>query len=186
MGVKLTIKNVRIAFPSVFQPSAVGEGEPAYSAKFIVPPDHPQLDQIRAAVKAVAKERWNDKADSVLKLLLKDGKTAWVEEAYLDKNGDPYDGFDGNYCLSSRSAKTRPTAFNQANQPISESDGLIYGGAYVDAAVEIYAQDNKWGRRINCGLRGVRFAAHGESFGGGAPASADDFGDPVEGDDDFV
>jgi len=183
---KLTIKNVRIAFPAVFQPQAVGDGEPAYGAKFIIPPDHPQIAEIRKAIETVAKAQWNDKAPSVLKLLLADKKVAFVEGPYLNKNGEPYDGFEGMFHLSSRSAKTRPTAFDNANRPVSESDGLIYSGAYVDAAVEIYAQDNKWGRRVNCGLRGVRFVNHGESFGGGAPASADDFGDPVDVDEDFV
>lgn len=186
MGVKLTIRNVRMAFPAIFQPQAVGDGEPAFGSKFIVPPDHPQIDEIRKAIKTVAEAQWAEKAASVLKILEKDRKIAWVEGEYLNKDGDPYDGFEGNYHLSSRSAKTKPSAFNASNQPISEADGLIYSGAYVDAAVEIYAQDNKWGRRINCGLRGVRFVKHGESFGGGAAASADDFGDPVELDDDFV
>jgi hypothetical protein len=37
-------------------------------------------------------------------------------------------------------------------------------------------QDNKWGRRINCSLRGVMLTGEGENFGGGsAPASADEF-----------
>lgn len=183
---KLTIKNVRISFPAIFQPEAVGDGEPAYGAKFIVPPDHPQVAEIRKAIDAVAKAQWNDKAPSILTLLKNEKKVAWVEGPYRNKDGEAYEGFEGMFHLSSRSAKTRPTAFNNANQPITEADGLIYSGAYVDAAVEIYAQDNKWGRRINCGLRGVRFVNHGDSFGGGAPATANDFGDPVEVEADFV
>ena len=183
---KLTIKNVRIAFPAVFSPQSVGDGEPAYGAKFIVPPDHPQIADIRKAVESVSKTQWNEKAASVLKLLQADKKVAWVEAPYLNKNGEAYDGFEDMFCLSSRSAKTKPSAFDNANRPITEADGLIYSGAYVDANVEFYAQDNKWGRRVNCGLRGVRFAGHGESFGGGAPASADEFGAPTALDDDFV
>ena len=47
----------------------------------------------------------------------------------------------------------------------------------VTAKVEFWAQDNNYGRRINCTLLGVMYAGEGERFGGGsAPASADDFG----------
>ena len=182
---RMTIKKVRLAFPAIFAPQAVGDGDPAYGAKLIIPPNHPQIAAIRAAVEEAAKEKWNDKAASVLKLLQADKKVAWVEGTYLDKNGEPYDGFDGMYHLSTRSAKLKPTAYAANNDKLESDDGTIYAGCFVDASVEIYAQDNKWGRRVNCGLRGVRFVAHGESFGGGSAASADEFGAPIE-IDDFV
>lgn len=186
---RLTIKNVRLAFENIFTMSSVGASDPAYSAKFIIPPDHPQVDEIRAAVKAAAKEKWEGKADTVLAMLAKDGKVAFAETDYLNKNGDPYDGFAGNFYLSTRNGgktPTKPSAFASNNTPIGPGEG-IYGGCYVDASVDIYPQDStEYGRRINCSLRGVRFAAPGESFGGGAPASADEFGEPVETNVDFA
>ena len=185
MSVQIVIRNVTIAFPAIFEKQAVGDGEPAYGAKFIIPPNHPQVDEIRNAIQASATGKWNDKASSVLKLLTADKKVAFVEGPYLNKNGEPYAGFADAFHLSSRSATVKPSAWNSANLPTTSADGLIYSGAFVDASVEIYAQDNKWGRRINCGLRGVRFVAHGESFGGGTPASASEFGAPVE-PQDFV
>jgi hypothetical protein len=40
----------------------------------------------------------------------------------------------------------------------------------------VWAQDNKWGRRINCSLRGVMLTGEGENLGGGSSAaSADEF-----------
>ncbi len=138
---RMTIKNVRLAFPAIFTPQAVGDGEPAYGAKFIIPPKHAQVDAIRDAVKAVAEEKWNDKAASILKLLQQDRKVAWVEGPYLNKNGEPYDGFDGMYHLSTRSAKIRPSAFSASNARLDVDDGTIYAGCFVDAAVEFYAQD---------------------------------------------
>jgi len=177
---RMTIKGVRLAFPAIFVPQAVGDGEPAYGAKLIIPPNHPQVAAIRAAIDEAAKEKWNDKAPSVLKLLQSDKKVAWVESPYLDKNGEPYDGFEGMYHLSTRSAKVKPSAYAAKNVELKTEDGTIYAGCVVDAAVEFYAQDNKWGRRVNCGLRGVRFIAHGDSFGGGSAASADEFGAPIE------
>lgn len=186
---KLLIKNVRLSFPAIFEPEAFGDGDPAYGAKFIVPPTHPQLAEIRKAVIEAGVEKWGEKAPGILSLLKDDKKIAWVEGPYRNKNGDTYDGFNGMYHLNTRNggkSPVKPTAFDARNNPVTGADGVIYGGCYVDASVEFYAQDNGYGRRINCSLRGVRFAGHGDSFGGGTSAAADEFGAPVADDEDFV
>jgi hypothetical protein len=185
---KLLIKNVRMAFPALFEPEAFGDGDPAYGGKFIIPPNHPQVDEIRKAMETAAKERWAEKAPGILKLLKDDKKVAFVEGPYRNKNGETYDGFEGMFTLSTRNggkSPVRPSAFDAQNRPVTAADGVLYGGCYVDASVEIYPQDNGYGRRINCSLRGVRKVSDGESFGGGTPASADEFGAPAEV-EDFV
>jgi hypothetical protein len=185
---KLLVKNVRLSFPSLFEPQTFGEGEPAYSAKFIIDPKDPNVKVLRDAMALAAKEKWAEKGADVLKFLIENKKVAFVEGTYKNQKGDTYDGYEGMYYLSARNPKVKPTTFDAHNNSVGEKDGVIYNGCYVDASVEIYAQDNSFGRRINCSLRGVRFAGHGESFGGGAPASADDFGAPAPAAvaDDFV
>jgi hypothetical protein len=70
-------------------------------------------------------------------------------------------------------------------EQVADADGVIYAGCYVHASVEIYAYDSpKWGRRINAVLRGVKFCADGEGFGGSTAASADEFG--ADDEEDFV
>ncbi|MEI6282946.1 MAG: ssDNA-binding protein [Alphaproteobacteria bacterium] len=182
---KLLIKNVRLAFPALFQPQAFGDGEPAYSAKFIIDPKSPEAGLVRDALTVAATEKWGAKAEAVLKSLKADKKVCFVEAPYLNKNGDAYDGFEDKFYLSSRNSDLKPSTFSASGQPVSAEDGVIYSGCFVDASVEIYAQDNKWGRRINCSLRGVRFANPGNSFGGGTVASASEFG-PVSDFEDFV
>jgi hypothetical protein len=185
---KMLVKNVRMAFPAIFEPEAFGDGDPAYGAKFIIPQEHPQLAEIRKAVAVAASEKWGEKAASVLALLKDDKKVAWVEGPYRNKNGDIYDGFEGMYHLSTRNggkAPVKPSVFDQQNRPLTQADGVVYSGCYVDASIEFYAQDNGYGRRINCSLRGVRKAGDGDSFGGGASASADEFGAPAD-IEDFV
>ena len=61
--------------------------------------------------------------------------------------------------------------------PLTETDGRPYSGCYVVAIVELWAQDNSWGKRVNATLKGVQFFADGEAFSGGTPASAGDFDD---------
>lgn len=188
---RMTLKDTRLAFDAIYVAKAFGENDPAFGGRFIVPPDHPQVAELEAAMLQAAKDKWGEKAEAVLKLLIEDNKVCFVKKTYRNKKtGDAYDGFEGNYYLGARNGgenPTKPSAFAADNSPAGADSGIIYGGCYVDASVDIYAQDNKYGRRINCSLRGVRFSRKGNAFGGGAPASADEFGEPVEGaGSDFV
>ena len=180
MATRIMLKNVVLAFPALAEPQSFGEGEPAYGAKFPIKPNSEQQKAIEAAVLAEATEAWKDKADSVLKMLEEDGKVAFTKKIYRSKKtGEAYQGFDGAHYLSTRNAKTQPTVFNPYGEELSgkgEIERQAFSGAVVNASVEIWAQDNKWGRRINCSLRGVMLTGEGENFGGGSsPASADEF-----------
>ena len=180
MATRITLKNVVMAFPALAEPQAFGEGEPAYGAKFPIAPDSDAQKAIEAAILAEAKEAWKDKADSVLGMLIEDGKLAFTKKVYRSKKtGEAYQGFDKHFYLSARNAKTQPSVYNQYGDELTTKDAIergAFSGAVVHASVEIWAQDNKWGRRINCSLRGVMLTGEGENFGGGsAPASADEF-----------
>ena len=180
MATRIMLKNVVLAFPALAEPQSFGEGEPAYGAKFPIKPNSEQQKAIEAAILAEAKEAWKDKAESVVKMLEEDGKVAFTKKVYRSKKtGEPYQGFDGMHYLSTRNAKTQPSVFNQYGEDVvgkSEIEAKAFSGAVVNASIEIWAQDNKWGRRINCSLRGVMLTGEGENFGGGSsPASADEF-----------
>lgn len=173
-SMKIRLTNVRLAFPALFQPQTVnGEGDPAYSASFILPIDHPQIREIKGAIKEVARAKWGAKADQHLTLMEKTDKTA-LHDGDLKSN---YNGFEGHLYISARS-KTRPTVVDRDRTPLTAGDGKPYAGCYVNAVVELWAQDNQYGKRINASLGGVQFARDGESFGGGGnPTDAEDFDD---------
>ena len=180
MATRIMLKNVVLAFPALAEPQSFGEGEPAYGAKFPIKPNSEQQKQIEAAILAEAKEAWKDKADSVVKMLEEDGKVAFTKKVYRSKKtGEPYQGFDGQHYLSTRNSKTQPSVYNEYGDQITakgDIEAKAFSGAVVNASVEVWAQDNKWGRRINCSLRGVMLTGEGENFGGGSsPASADEF-----------
>ena len=185
MATRIMLKNVVLAFPALAEPQSFGEGEPAYGAKFPIKPNSEQQKAIEEAILAEAKEAWKDKADSVVKMLEEDGKVAFTKKVYRSKKtGEPYQGFDGMHYLSTRNAKTQPTVFNQYGEEVSgkaDIERQAFSGAVVNASIEIWAQDNKWGRRVNCSLRGVMLTGEGENFGGGSsPASADEFASLVK------
>ncbi len=174
---KIALKNVRLAFPVLFEAKTVnGEGEPAFSASFLLSTNHPQIAEIRKAVDAVGKEKWGQKWDSVKKEielkakgLLQDG----------DAKAD-YAGFEGNLFVNARN-KVRPLVIDRDKTPLIAADGKPYAGCFVNASIELWAQDNKYGKRINASLRGVQFLKDGDAFTGGGTASEDDFDDIEEG-----
>ena len=174
---KLQLTNVRLSFPDLFTPRAIDDGEPRYSAAFILPPDHPQLPEIRAALKQAAIDKWAARGaaqyaalEATDKLCLHNGSTK------------AYDGYDGNFFISAASPEDKPPlVLGPDRRPLEKSSGKPYAGCYVNAVVEIWAQDNKFGKRINASLKGVQFARDGDAFSGSPAATVDDFEDISEG-----
>jgi len=171
---RILLRDWRLAFPNLWKASAPkGGGEEAFSASFLAPPAHKQIAEIKKVMLALAKEKWGAKGDATYKALEASGKLALHDG---DTKGE-YEGFPGNLFVSTRS-KTRPTVFDGQRQELTQADGKPYSGCYVNASIELWAQDNSFGKRINAQLRGVQFLRDGDAFaGGGTPADADDFDD---------
>ena len=166
----IQLKNVRLAFPNLFEATSVNGSEPSYSATFILPPDHPQIAEINKAIDAEATAKWGAKGAANAAALRAADKVCL-------HNGDTkadYAGFAGNLFINARN-KVRPTIVDRDRSPLTIADGRPYGGCYVNAIVDIYAQDNNFGKRINASLKGVQFAKDGLPFSGGGVAAADAF-----------
>jgi uncharacterized glyoxalase superfamily protein PhnB len=178
---KILLKNVMLGFPALAEPQSFGEGDPAYGAKLPIDPSSENLKLIEAEIKAVATEQWKDKADAILDMLRDDNKMCLVRKEYRSKTTqEVYEGFQNSFMLSTRNPKTQPSVFDEyGNQLEKKSDierKAFSGAIAAGVSVEIWAQDNKWGKRVNCTLLGVMLSGEGNSIGGGsAPATADDF-----------
>lgn len=174
---KITIRNARLAFPALFEAKTVnGEGTPAYSATLLIPADDPQLKAINDAIDKAAAEKWGAKSGAQVAALRKADKVC-LHDGELKS---AYAGFEGHMYISARNT-VRPTVIDANKAPLVASDGRPYAGCYVNAIVDLWPQDNSYGKRINATLMGVQFAKHGEGFVGGGSASADDFEDVSEG-----
>lgn len=177
---KLVLKNVRLAFLKCWKAETVnGEGEPAFSASMILGPDHPQIKEINEAIEATAKAKWGAKTEAVMKQMRAQDKLAL-------HNGDTkaqYDGFEGNFFIAART-KTRPLTINRDKSPTTEEDGVLYSGCYANVSIELWAQDNNYGKRINAQLGGIQFLKDGDAFsGGGSAADENDFDELADGAD---
>lgn len=179
----ITLKNVRLAFSrDLFKAGSMNEGEnPTFSSTFLIPKDDPQNKMISDEIARVAKEKWAAKAEINLKAL-------YAGDRVCHKDGDlkpDFDGFAG--CMSLKSSnKVAPTVIDRDRSKLTESSGRPYAGCYVNANVEIWAQDNGFGKRINAVLRGVQFVRDGDAFTGAPPASADEFEDIAMDHDDLA
>lgn len=185
----VVLNMVRLSFPKLFKPEASIEGGvPKFGAAFLMDPEtetgKANIKKLEAAIKAAATKTWAEKADKVRKALdsdrsgLRDGDTATNGE------GDIYSGYE-NMQFVAASNRKRPQVLNRDKTPLTEEDGVIYGGCYVDAVVSVWATADKklGGNGIFCTLELVRFRKDGEPFGA-APIDADDYLDDLDDEED--
>lgn len=182
---KVILNKVRISFmDALFVPKAFEAGGPLrFGATFIIEPGSKNAKALSEAMDEVAQAKWPKVWEKTLEELKRKEKTAYGERDKLSSAGEPYQGFEGNYFVTAYN-KTRPTVINKDKSPLVASDGKPYGGCFVNAIIDIYAQDGEYGKRINASLAGVQFHSDGDAFGGGAPASPDQFPDLGDADDD--
>lgn len=183
----IRLENVRLAFPQLFEAKARSDDKPndkVFGAAFLFPEANPEVlvtphegakyrAKLQDIIKKVADEKWGVKAGEVL-------KGAKINNKICLKNGDgkaEYEGYAGNYYINANN-KTRPTlvrTVNGANVTCTQEDGVIYAGCYGHVSLDIWAQDNKYGKGINASLRGFQFVKDGDAFSGGGAAAEDEF-----------
>ena len=91
------LDRVRIAFPKLYEPRVVKAGDkPSYGATLILPPDHPQLSKVEAAVDVVGRTKWKDEWPTIKKMLAASNKLV-----LHDGDGKAqFQGFAGNWYIS--------------------------------------------------------------------------------------
>jgi hypothetical protein len=182
----LTLYGVRISFIknlwTAGKFSRAGEADDPkkkaeYSCHFLIPKldaegkKHPIVQQIHDAIIEVAKEGFKDKWETTYKALRAENKICLHDGDVKD-----YEGYEGQYFIRANSKVAVPVKDLDGKTDITEKSGRVYGGCIVVAYISIWAQDNDWGKRINCQLRGVQFMKDAPAFAaGGRPAGADEF-----------
>lgn len=179
----IMLKGVRIAFPVLFVAEQFqGEGSFSYSATFLIEPGSENDKTVRNAIKKAA-EKWEKKSEEVMKSIV--GQS--MKFCYINGDTKAYDGFPGKWALAAKrpqdSGKPKVLSKNP-NVELTAEDGVIYGGCYVNAKVQLWAQvKGKGAPGMRCSLIAVQFFADGESFGGAPPADGSGF-ESVESEDE--
>jgi len=175
---KINLKKVRLSFPDLFTAKAFEEGgTKTYGCTLLVEPGSANDKAIRVAMQKASEEKWGVKHAPILKAALASNNSQKV--CYWDGSTKEYDGYDGVQALTAKRGETkgRPLVIDRDKSPLTEADGRPYAGCYVNASVEIWAQDNRYGKTLRCELLGVQFAADGDAFSAGSVADESDFED---------
>lgn len=168
---KIQLKNVRLSFPSIFKRADFNGQEGKFEATFLLNKET-QADQIAKIEKAI------DAAVAEAKVKVPSDKRCL-------KDGDDfdYDGYAGHMAFKA-STNRRPTVIDRDKTPLVEDDGKPYAGCYVNAIVDIWVQNNSYGKRANGNLFGIQFVKDGDAFGAGDVDVTDEF-DAFDDEDDI-
>lgn len=163
---RIQLNDVRLAFGDLHTRGVYEGQDTGYGATLILKKGDPQIKKLESAFAAVQKAKWGDKKVRFVRdLPLRDGE----EKDHLA-------GFDDSVMFIRANSRTaKPGVFDRDGVPLSSESGKPYSGCYVDAIIDVYAQENAYGKAINIGLAAIKFRRDGEAFAGGAPADADAF-----------
>jgi len=181
---KIKLSNVRLSFPCLFEAVQYnGMGPFKYRAQFLLEdenqkvtvmhPDGPSQVGIKDAIAEVAKERWAKTAQTALNALAGDSQ----KFCFIDGARKTSEATLDYWILTATRDQTkgRPIVLDQNKAPLTEQDGRPYGGCFVNATVDVWAQDNEFGKGLRATLLGVQFLKDGDKFGAGGAPSSDDF-----------
>lgn len=178
---QIILKDVRLSFPDLFEAKAYKDNPgKRFRSTFLIDPKSANHAAIEAAIQSVATTRFEKKAASMLQSFRGNAN----KFCYLDGNLKEYAGYEGMmYLAASRKEEDgRPQVIDRNGTPLTPADGKPYGGCYVNAIVDIYAQTGTY-PGIRCSLLGVQFLRDGESFGGAVRLGDDAFAGLIVPDD---
>jgi len=199
---KVTLLNVRASFLALFTPDSRTQDDgtirETWKGNFFIPKDNPNIvsaiylgkrmtamEALKKAGAAARESKWG--AESAAKKWPK----LKADRVYLrDGDEETWDGYAGQHYISSNSPVTeRPSVITNrkdgAGNWIEAEPGkknAPYSGCYVNAVIEVWVQDNKHGKRLNCKLKAVQFFRDGDAFSANVPVDVnEEFTDDMAG-----
>jgi len=179
---EVLLRNVRISFanldrpykdPKNKDPNAVGK----YGCRGLIYDDDPDADDnIRAmedAIDDVIYNKWGNNPPKIKKdkLCLRDG------------NDEDIDGYQGAMYVAA-SSDDQPELITKFKDDDGHWEkarvGQIYSGCYGNMLVQVWAQDNEYGKRVNARLKAVQFVKKGDAFGNSGPVDVDEAFSSIE------
>lgn len=159
MNTKITLTNVRLSFPSLFETESFEDGqEGKYAATFLIRKDRKTLiNQIIGIEDALIRD--NE--------LTKIGKGD-ARRALKDGDDKDYSGYEGCFAIKATN-KFRPGLYDRKLQQVDQKESPFYAGCVVNAEIDLWAQNNKYGQRVNATLYNIQFVRDDEPLVPGKP-----------------
>lgn len=202
---KITLLGARLSFAALFQPDEQrqddGTMRETWKGNFLFPKDDlenclaiykgvkmPVREAVNKAFQDVKAEKWGPKEKQPK---LRPEKLCW-----RDGDLEDWDGYPGCFYISSSSAPKKGQPIMTARPAVvtNRRDGnnnwieaqpggqaSPYSGCYVNSVIEVWAQDNEHGKRLNARLKSVQFFKDGEAFGAAPSNPNEDFTDDMAG-----
>lgn len=153
MSDHIFISRARVSYPHLYKQPLINGELGKCGATLLLEPGHAALAKIEAEIKRLQLEKFKGMALPSSKLCLRSGADRMKPEygAAMGVSANVKDG-------------RRPLvlAGDGRTKIESEADCKIYAGCYVNAKIALWAQDNKFGKRINAELIAIQFAGDGE------------------------
>ena len=151
-----------LSYPHLFEPRpATLGGEPMYSCSLVFEPGT-DLSQLEAEALRVAREKWGEKTD----LLLRTGKLRLPFRTDGEEKGYP----PGIVFINVRSKQAPGIVDRYAGpdgKPVKITDpSVLYPGAYVRASVRAFAYDTNGNRGVSFALVNIQKLGDGERLDG--------------------
>lgn len=157
---RLTVTG-RIKFPEdLFEPKDY-DGNLRYGCGVLVEKGTPMAKTLNAAVEAVKS------AGSL-------GNVSAERVCVSDGDESEFEADHGHLVLRCGNNK-RPKVVNRNLVKLPADNDVLYAGCVVNVDVEIWAQKNKFGKRVNADLLGVQFVREGDRIGGGTQPTSSNF-----------
>ena len=166
---RITLKNVTLSFANIFTPKAFNGGAPRYSGSFLInKEDTENVNKVKSAIKDVIIAEW------------KEDRPKFKDNQYCLRDGDneSWDGYQGCYFVSAGNQEKFPPVIKDLDGTNLRQAGIDYNvgdkpqsGDTVNVVLDIWAQNNNYGKRINATLIGIQFVKAGKRF---TPKSMDD------------
>lgn len=169
MAISMRLNNVRLSYEHIFKASAFDDNQtPKYSATLIVPKDHPDLPALRRALMEAGKDRFPNAFTGTgwpagYSCALKDGDKDVDNSGTVLSEKNPE--YAGSFIVKADSTR-RPVVVNRNKAALTEEDGVIYSGCYVNVSIGVAGYEyGKIKKGVKCYLNGVQFVKDGERFG---------------------
>lgn len=153
---RIQLENVVISYANLYEAKGFNGSAPRFSANFLIAgDDSDQLNLIRETTKALLTQEFGTAIPK-----LKD-----THLALKDGNQTSYKGYENKfYLMASNGEKFPPILVDVFNEDLSKDKNAIQSGDVVNALLDIWVQNNQYGKRVNVTLLGVQFVKKGERF----------------------
>jgi hypothetical protein len=186
MGNILKLPAFRLSFsiPDLFVAQVFEDGDDMSKAKFgcsfLGDPKKPKHAKAIAAVAAeearMIHEAWGTAPKGLILEYCGNGNDRTNQQT-----GQIYGGYEDMWFISCKN-KNQPLVIDDQQVEIASNDKRAVAGMYANATINLFCQENKFGRAIRASVRAVQVLGYGEPFGSSASAKEfDDFDTDDEG-----